>query len=511
MTDTEGTVPEQPASSSSDTPVTPASQEPASAPTTAGAAAPQPQAPQQPVGPAFQAGVIPPRPPLPQTAARPVYPGAPSGHAFGPAAQHPHFAATGPTQPIGPAPVAPAPATPARRSGAGRLVGLLVAAAVVGGAAGLGGAYAGEVLWGDEQTTTATGGTAVTVNDTDSVTQTTAVAAKVVPTVVTIAASGNGSGGSGSGVILSEDGYVLTNTHVVTLDGTVADPDLQVTTSDGRIFDATVVGTDPMYDLAVIKLVGASDLPVAEWGDSNSLNVGDQTIAVGAPLGLSNTVTEGIVSALHRSIQIASSAAPDSGDEEEAPEDGGQGEEGPFFFDFGQGRTPQQSASETIKIAVIQTDAAINPGNSGGALVNGAGELVGINVAIANAGSTSSTGGNIGVGFAIPSSVAERVAEELIADGAATHGLLGATVQPSTAVEDATITGAYISELTSGGAAEAAGLRAGDIVTEFNGAPVTGSIDLTAQVRAAAGGQTVELTYVRNGKTQTVEVTLGTL
>ena len=547
MTDTEGTVPDQPDTSSADTPVTPAPQaaavpeQPAAAaaparPTPVPPVAPAPQsaAPQsaaQPVAPQPQAGApqhtvpqaaapqqlaasvggagLPPRPPMPAHAAAAAHPGAAPygyGQAFGAPAQ-PQTFATGPTQPINGTPTA-APAASTQRGSVGRAVGLLVAAAIVGGAAGLGGAYAGQLLWGDDATVAATGGTVVTVNDTEQVTRTTAVAAKVVPSVVTISASGGGASGSGSGVILTEDGYVLTNTHVVTLDGATADPALRVTASDGRIYDATVVGTDPLYDLAVIKLDDAEGLTPIEWGDSGKLNVGDPTIAVGAPLGLANTVTEGIVSALHRSIQIASSAAPDPAVPEEEGE-GGQGQEGPFFFDFGQGATPR-GATETIKIAVIQTDAAINPGNSGGALVNADGELVGINVAIASAGSSAASG-NIGVGFAIPSSVAERVAQELIEDGVATHGLLGATVQPASAVEGAEITGAYISELTPGGAAEAAGLRPGDIVTRFNGAPIASPIDLTAQVRAAAAGATVDLTYVRGGKTATAEVTLGAL
>ena len=188
--------------------------------------------------------------------------------------------------------------------------------------------------------------------------------------------AGSDQGGSGSGVIISDDGYVLTNTHVVTLGGAVADPTIRVTTSDGRIFSATVVGTDPIYDLAVIKLEDATDLTPIDFADSSKLNVGDTAVALGAPLGLSNSVTTGIVSALNRSIQIASSALPDSSsedapqNEQETPEEG----EGPFQFDL-PGNTSQQS-SESISIAVIQTDAAINHGNSGGALVNAKGCLL---------------------------------------------------------------------------------------------------------------------------------------
>lgn len=452
---------------------------------------------------------VPPRPAPPTAAAGAPYPVG-AGASFGPPT-HP----TQPTLPLGEggqaygaAPVTTqAGATPTKRkSGAARVAGLLVAAAVVGGAAGLGGAYAGVSLFQPTPAaTTATGPTSVTVNDTDDVNQTTAIAAKVVPSVVTIEAAGGAGSGTGSGVILSSDGYVVTNTHVVTLDGATGDAAIRVTTSDGRVFDAEIVGTDPLYDLAVIKLQDAEGLTPIEFADASDLNVGDETTAVGAPLGLSNTVTTGIVSALNRSIEIASSAAPDEGD---ADED--QGEAPPFSFDFGQGQQSGQPA-ESIKIAVIQTDAAINPGNSGGALVDSQGRLIGVNVAIASAGGASSTQGNIGVGFAIPSDIVQRVTDELIENGSATHGLLGANVQSAAYVEDADITGAYVAEVTAGGAAEAAGLRAGDIVTEFNGVPITDSVDLTAQVRALAAGSEVSLTYVRDGQNATAEVTLGEL
>ncbi|HAQ60341.1 MAG TPA: serine protease, partial [Microbacterium sp.] len=155
--------------------------------------------------------------------------------------------------------------------------------------------------------------------------------------------------------------------------------------------------------------------------------------------------------------------------------------------------------------------AAINPGNSGGALVDDEGELIGINVAIASAGSSSGTSGSIGVGFSIPSNIVERVTEEIIADGEATHGLLGAQVLPASSVEKAEISGAYIEEVTGGGAAEAAGLQKGDIVVAFNDVPVTDSVDLTAQVRAAAAGSEASVTFVRDGKTHSVDVTLGSL
>jgi len=442
--------------------------------------------------------------------------GQPYASAFGPGAAHPDANQTQPTVPLGTATgTAGTTTVPKKKSGAGKVVGLLVAATIVGGAAGLGGAYAGVNLFVPASTSPAAGPATVTVNNSDDVTQTTAIAAKVLPSVVTIQASGTNGAGTGSGVILTSDGYVVTNTHVVTLDGATADATIRVSTSDGRVYDAEVVGTDPTYDLAVIKLQDAEDLTPIEFADSSELNVGDETIAVGAPLGLENTVTTGIVSALNRSIQIASSAAPDSSDTQDDSEGDGQTPESeeppPFFFDFGQGENPSQTPTESISIAVIQTDAAINPGNSGGALVDGDGKLVGINVAIATAGGASGGAGSIGVGFSIPSNIVQRVTDEIVETGAATHGLLGASVRDAAAVEDSTITGAYIAEVVDGGAARAAGLQEGDIVTEFNGVPITDATDLTAQVRAAAAGSDATLTFVRDGESQSIDVTLGEL
>ncbi|WP_144877197.1 S1C family serine protease [Microbacterium sp. 1.5R] len=411
----------------------------------------------------------------------------------------------------GAAPSGPAVKTKEKPRAGVKFAAIVVAAALVGGVAGFGG---GAILTGiSNQNTTgvAQGPDTVTVNNPGSVNETTAVATAALPSVVTIEVAGSNEAGSGSGVIISKDGYVLTNTHVVTLGGAVADPTIRVTTSDGRIFSATVVGTDPIYDLAVIKLTDADDLTPMDFADSSKLNVGDTAVALGAPLGLSNSVTTGIVSALNRSIQIQSSALPDSSSEDapqeqQSPEDGeGQG---PFQFDL-PGNGSQQS-SESISIAVIQTDAAINHGNSGGALVNSKGELIGINVAIAGSGSSEESG-SIGIGFAIPSNVAKRVSEEIIADGAATHGLLGASVRDAASTENASVSGAYIADVTGGGAAAAAGLKADDIVTAFNGVPITSANDLTAQVRAAAAGSDAKVTYIRGGKEYEIDVTLGEL
>lgn len=399
----------------------------------------------------------------------------------------------------------PAPAAPKQRAGAGLLVAGLAVGALVGGASGAGiaaWAVAANIQPTDQSAATPQ---TITVNDPDDVNVVNAVAAKAGPSVVTIAVASSSGAGTGSGVILSEDGYILTNNHVVTLDGASSSGTIEVTTADGRIFQAEVVGTDPIVDLAVIKLVDASGFTPIEFGDVESLDVGDRVVAIGAPLGLANTVTDGIVSALDRSIQIASSAVPDDG----SSEDGSDGRN-PFNFDL-PGQQQQSGGMGTISVPVIQTDAAINPGNSGGALVNAAGELVGVNVAIANAGGTSTTGGSIGVGFAIPADLAQRVANELIENGTATHGLLGASVRDASSA-DGSIVGAVIAEqdgVVAGGAADAAGLRAGDIVTDLDGTPITSSVDLTAQVRLHGAGDEVELTYVRDGRSTTVTVTLG--
>lgn len=408
-----------------------------------------------------------------------------------------------------------APAKPAKRGNTGLIIATLAIGALVGGVAGAGagvGIFAATDS-GNATIKTVSGPQNITVNDANNASVVTAVAAKASPSVVTISVSASSSGGTGSGVILSSDGYVLTNTHVVTLDGQASNVNVTVTDNDGKIYTAKIVGTDPTTDLAVIKLDNASGLTPITWGDSGKLNVGSTTVAIGAPLGLSGTVTDGIVSALNRSISIASSAAP-KGDQ-----NNGGGSQNPFNFNFpdqgGSGSQQQQSSgSGTISLPVIQTDASINPGNSGGALLNSKGELIGVNVAIASAGGSSSDGsqsGSIGVGFAIPSDLAKRVSDEIIKSGSATHGLLGASVADASSDSKATTVGALIKSVTSGGAAAAAGLKAGDVVVNLNDTPITDATDLTAQVRAQAAGAKVDVTYIRGGQTKTASVTLGSL
>ncbi len=328
----------------------------------------------------------------------------------------------------------------------------------------------------------------VIVNNAESVSWVTAAAAKASPSVATISVSSASGGGNGSGVFLTADGYLLTNTHVVTLDGSTSSVEVEVKTFDGHIYPAKVVGTDPTNDLAVLKVSAPIQFTPVEFADSNALNVGDATVAIGAPLGLSNTVTKGIVSALNRTIQVASAAAPENSN--------------------GGGLQFYSGSGDSINLRVIQTDAAINPGNSGGALLNQQGQLIGINVAIANAGGTS---GSIGVGFAIPSNVAQRIAQEIMATGTASHGLLGAMVSDS-ANSDAAASfsvGAKVIKLTTGGAAEKGGVREGDIVTKFNGAAITSASELTAAVRQERAGAKATLELIRDGKTLTLSVVLG--
>ncbi|HEX4058899.1 MAG TPA: trypsin-like peptidase domain-containing protein [Galbitalea sp.] len=428
---------------------------------------------------------------------------------------------TSATQPI--SPVAPTEPVPAKKRGpgtAGMVAIAAVVAAVVGGASGAGIEFALNPNSSNTSGSNVPGPTSITVDNAKNATTITAVAAKASPSIVTINATSAQEAGTGSGIILTSDGYVVTNNHVVTLDGESADPKIQVETNDGRLLSAKVVGTDPIDDLAVIKLQDVSGLQPAQFADSSKLNVGDMAIAIGAPLGLSGSVTNGIISALNRSITVQSSAAPSGGD---SSGDGsnGNGQSSPFnFWNFGNG-TPSQNqpttATSTIALSVIQTDAAINPGNSGGALLDSDGKVIGINCAIASASDSSTSGGqsgSIGVGFAIPSDIALRIADDIIKTGSASHGLLGVTVQDVTTDGSATsskVVGAKVDSVTAGGAAAAAGVKVGDVVTGFNGIPITNATDLTAQVRSMQAGARASLTYVRGGKSATVSVTLGDL
>lgn len=441
-----------------------------------------------------------------QTPYGPQAPQAPYGQQ--PQGQHPQY---GP-QPHPGNSFFPPQQRPAQRQkgrwGTGMLVGGMLVAGLVGG-----GVVAGTApLWAPRASSASAQSqnpSPVIVNNQDSVNAVTAAAAKASPSVVTIGVASGNSSGTGSGVVLDDQGHILTNTHVVTLDGQVANPSIEVRANNGAVYKGTVVGTDPLSDLAVVKVDGANLTPITV-GDSGKINVGDTAIAIGAPLGLDNTVTDGIVSTLNRTISVASSAAPKGGDSSQG-NGGGQGFQ---FAPPGQGQSQRQAAQGTVSLNVIQTDAPINPGNSGGALVDSHGQLIGINVAIASTGSSSSStsqSGNIGVGFSIPANYAQRIAKEIIATGKATHGQLGVSVQDYSAngANSSFSSGAQVASVTSGSAADKAGIKQGDVITAFAGLPITDASELTAAVRQQAPGTTVKATVQRNGQSQDVDVTVG--
>ena len=328
---------------------------------------------------------------------------------------------------------------------------------------------------------------AIVVNNLENVNWATAASATAAPSVVTIRVSGLSAGGNGSGVVLSSNGYILTNAHVVSVNGSTENVRLSVRTHDGEVFTASLVGSDPTNDLAVVKIETTKPLIPIQFADSAKINVGDQVVAIGAPLGLEATVTRGIISAINRTIQVASSESPDQNS-----------------LEFWSG-----AAGRPINLSVIQTDAAINPGNSGGALVNDRGELVGINVAIATAGSSSQSG-NIGVGFAIPANVAKRISDEIILRGEASHGLLGALVSDAMSSEDGAgfAIGVRVIEVTPGGAAELAGIKPGDVISRINQKPVTTASELTALVRQEPAGSTVKIEVLRDDVRLVIEVVL---
>jgi putative serine protease PepD len=274
----------------------------------------------------------------------------------------------------------------------------------------------------------------------------------------------------GSGVVLTADGYILTNNHVVADAG----GSMQVTFSDGRSVTAKVIGTDAKTDLAVLKADGVSGLTPAKFGNSDALQVGDTVLAIGSPLGLTGTVTEGIVSALNRTIDESNT-----------------GDNQPYA---------QQTTGAKIAGAV-QTDAAINPGNSGGALVNMAGEVIGINTAIA----TSGTGdGNVGVGFAIPSNRASQVAQALRSGQKVSHPYIGVNV--GTANGNA---GAQVSGVATGSPAQKAGLQTNDVITKVGTKNVYTADDLLNIVQSSKVGDQLRLTLNRGGTTKMIPVTVG--
>ncbi len=416
----------------------------------------------------------------------------------------------------------PAPARPAaearhpgRRAPRARAgLGLLAAAVLVTGLAGCGvAAEPGADASGSAPDSSTSSGPASADPGQDVADTAVGTAAKTaLPSVVTISATSGQGSGSGSGSILDEEGHILTNTHVVTLGGQASDAELTVRTADGTVYAATVVGTDPLSDLAVIK-IDAPDLTPIQMGRSADLKVGDDAIAIGAPLGLPNTVTDGIISTLDRTIAVASSEAPRQQESEQGQGPGQGSSSGPERFRF-ELPGAQQNPQGEVYINVLQTDAAINPGNSGGPLVDGQGRLVGVNVAIASAGQSQGEAGNIGVGFAIPVDYAQRVAQDLIEHGEATHAVLGVSVTPEPAevqggdAQARTVfsDGARVREVVADSPAAQAGLREGDVITAVGERAVIDSESLTAVVREHRVGDSAEITYLRDGAEQKAQV-----
>ena len=282
------------------------------------------------------------------------------------------------------------------------------------------------------------------------------LAAAVQPAVVQLDVSGTDGAGTGSGFVISPDGYIVTNNHVAGPAG--MDGSINVTFADGKTATGKLVGASPDYDLAVVKVdrTGLESLPM---GVSRDLKVGQSVIAIGSPLGLQGTVTTGIVSALDRPV------------------------------------TAGEAQGDTSFINAIQTDAAINPGNSGGPLINAAGEVIGVNSAIASMGAAAGQqAGSIGLGFAIPIDTVKRISNELIKNGSASTPVIGVQLDTGYTGE-----GAKVGEITSGGAAEAAGMQSGDVITKIDGKKVVDSTALVVAIRSNAPGDTITLTVVRDG------------
>ena len=299
------------------------------------------------------------------------------------------------------------------------------------------------------------------------------VAQELLPSTVQIIAEygGQAGGATGSGFVLDKQGHIVTNNHVVA-EAAADDGPIQIVDLDGNRYDAELVGRSPVYDLAVLYVPEAVDLKPAALGSSEQLRVGDGVVAFGSPLGLTSTVTAGIVSALRRPVTTGS------------------------------------SADDSSYINAVQTDAAINPGNSGGPLVNLRGQVVGVNSAIATSGGTADgEAGNIGVGFAIPVEQVKITADQILKTGEARYPVIGAQVRTTESAVAAT--GAEISEVLDDSPSEAAGLEAGDLVIEVDGQRVVDGISLIVNIRSHQPGQVVEFTYVRDGQQRTADIELG--
>lgn len=370
------------------------------------------------------------------------------------------------------------------RSGSGRLVALVLVGALLGGGVGSAATLA---VTGTGSQVVQSGTTTPVVQSNGTAVDWATVAKAVEPAVVSITVTSGSSSSEGSGVILDTQGHIATNNHVVSGG---QNGQIQVTLNNNTIYDATIVGTDAGTDLAVIKLTAPpSDLTPIAFGDVSTVAVGDPVMAIGNPLGLSGSVTTGIVSALHRPVRSSTS------DQQQSP--------------FAQGQN--QTADTTVVTDAIQTSAAINPGNSGGALVNASGQLIGLTSSIATLGSSSSSSqsGNIGIGFAIRADQVQSVTQELISKGSATTPLLGVTTADGIGtVNGQQVVGAEVKSVSSGSPAEKGGIKQGDVITAMDGVPITGSVSLAARIRSQKVGDTVTLDVSRNGSTQQIKATL---
>jgi putative serine protease PepD len=321
-------------------------------------------------------------------------------------------------------------------------------------------------------TTTAT----VAAGSTSSSCNVISVADQELPSVVTIFAGAGGSGGVGSGEVIRSNGYILTNNHVIL--PSVGGGPVQVVFDDGSTAAATITGRDPLTDLAVIHASGKSDLRTISIGNSSNLRIGQGVVALGAPLGLSSTVTSGIVSALGRTVHV-----------------------------------PGEASQTALLIDAVQTDAAINPGNSGGALVDCSGDLIGVPTAGATVPSPSgeSSGGSIGLGFAIPVNLATKVADEIIDTGTVTHAFIGVQTEPlpASATGQSGAQGLRVAVVVTGSPAESAGLRVGDIITSIDGEAATSTDQLVAVTLTKRAGDRVEIGYKRDGSAATTTITLS--
>ncbi|WP_432160239.1 S1C family serine protease [Streptomyces sp. NRRL F-5630] len=374
------------------------------------------------------------------------------------------------------------PQPPRRKRGRGAFLAAVIVAALVAGGVGGGIGY-----WAADRDDNGTGSTTIAAADSPASTKRAAgsvagIAQAALPSVVTIEAQGgDGEGSTGTGFVYDKQGHILTNNHVVA--SAASGGKLTATFSNGKKYAAEVIGHAQGYDVAVIKLKNASGLKPLVLGDSDRTAVGDSTIAIGAPFGLSNTVTTGIVSAKDRPV---------------ASSDG--------------------ESAKSSYMSALQTDASINPGNSGGPLLNERGQVIGINSAIqpgnsgGGLGGGSSQGGSIGLGFAIPINQAKRVAEQLIKTGTPVYPVIGATVSLEEGMDGATVSDQGTGSdpaVTPGGPAAKAGLKSGDTITKLDDTIIDSGPTLIGEIWTHQPGDKVKITYKRDGKERTTEVTLG--